>query len=562
MPDRTLHEPAPGVAPELAAYHETLEQLTGLHLVGTRTRSAIGFGGNINFIEGDHGVIVVNTGTTLALSQQALELFRQVCDKPIVALIYTHGYFDHTGGARVFVSERLQTSVEVYANAAWHGHAEQASSVIQPEVSIRAASQVGWLLPSGVAGNVGNGLTRALRGGGGSSYVAPTIEIREPTKVRIAGVELELIPAPHDLDDGMIVWMPAERLMIGGDLLLLNDIYPPLATPRFEARRDPQKWIDSMALAASYNAEHLINAYGPPVTGAAEIRVRLLGQQRISQYMVDEVNRRILRGDNADVIAAEFALPEAVTAGRKYREYYHRLAWIIRSMIAREFGHFSGDVADLVKLSPRAEAAKLAEELGGFEQLIARATQAYEQDDHRWSLQLATYALKITPDHPQARALRHHCMRALAYRSDSANERNYLLTSVALETGAIQRSALLRQISGTKPSDIALLKPPSQMLSVMGHKLKIAPHGRAVFSVRLHLTDRAVVLDVTVLPAVLLRSANPDGSPPDLELVLAHDALIRGVEGMNRFDELRASGAVSVTGREEFFQRFMEAFEW
>lgn len=555
--------PKPSVHPELSAYHDLLTEQTGLHAVGTKTHSVVGYGGNINFIEGPESIVVVNTGTTLSLSQEALALYRaSVSEKPIAALIYTHGYNDHTGGARVFAPNGSE-DVAIYASAAWHGFAEQGVSPLMPEVAIRAASQVGWLLPDGPAGTVGNGLTRPVRGAGGASYLAPTVDVSEPRSFDIAGLTLELIPAPHDLDDGLIVWMPDERILFGGDLLLLNDIYPTLATPRSEPRRDPQAWIDSMGVAAAYRPAHLINAYGPPVSGEGEVSARLLGQQRISQYMVDQVHRRVLAGEHADDIAATLTLPDSITRGRNYRETYHRLWWIVRSLISREFGHFGGDVEEFCRLPPHEDAQRMVAAMGGIEAVIALAADAYRSEDFRWSLRLATLALKAAPDDTALRDIRHQSMRAIAYGTDSANERNYLLSAVALETGALDRSALLRQIAGTAPGDLTLVKPPSQLLGVLGRKIRADDSGaRSAFSVRFEIIDRDQALDVTVLPAVVLRPPRLDDDAVDLTIALSHAGLVRGVEGMVAWADLRAAGSASVTGEDDVFDLFVESFDW
>jgi len=93
------------IEPSLADYIEKLEASSGLRKVGTRCWTAIGFGGNINFIEGDDGVIVFNAGTTIGRTREAIAEFRKQCTKPVIALVYSHGYLDHTGGGPAFLSE-------------------------------------------------------------------------------------------------------------------------------------------------------------------------------------------------------------------------------------------------------------------------------------------------------------------------------------------------------------------------------------------------------------------------------------------------------------------------
>lgn len=54
-------------------------------------------------IVGDDGIIVVDTGISPLHSQRLLAEFRKISDKPVRAIIFTHGHPDHTNGARVFV---------------------------------------------------------------------------------------------------------------------------------------------------------------------------------------------------------------------------------------------------------------------------------------------------------------------------------------------------------------------------------------------------------------------------------------------------------------------------
>ena len=56
---------------------------------------------NMTLIEGDGGVIVVDTLTSIEGARAALELyFRHRGTRPVVAVIFTHTHTDHWGGAR------------------------------------------------------------------------------------------------------------------------------------------------------------------------------------------------------------------------------------------------------------------------------------------------------------------------------------------------------------------------------------------------------------------------------------------------------------------------------
>ncbi|MGE4323366.1 MAG: alkyl sulfatase dimerization domain-containing protein [Sphingobium sp.] len=555
----------PGVNPELASYQAHLDKVSGLNRTGQKTYTAVGFGGNINFIRGKGGVILINTGSSTALSAQALALFRKVSQDPIVAVIYTHGYSDHTGGIRAFVPEGREASVDIYANASWKGLATQTRSPMQEEIVLRASAQLGWYLPYGAEGAIGDALSRySDRKLAGVGYLPPTREIHAPTSVEIAGVTLQLIPAPHDTDDGLIVWMPDEKILFAGDVLMPGRELPALQTPRFEPRRDPQLWVDTMGLAASFDAEHLVRAYSETIDGHNNVRQELLWQQRIGQYLIDHIYREILEGRPADRIAAEFTLPDALLEGRPYKEYYHRLSWIVRSIVSRHFGWYSGDVLDLVRLSPTDRAGRMADAMGGIDAVLRRAGEAYADGDYRWALELATTMLTIRPDDVTSRDIRVQSLRALAFASVSANERNYLLTAVALETGKLDRTALLRAFRGKAPSDVALQRPPIQLINALGPRIRPVAPGAAAqpLSVRFTITDRQAQEDITIQSGVMLRGLLPGKAQPDLVLTLSYDSLIRGIEGMTSFDELKQAGKIESHGDLRDWNRFVSAFDF
>ena len=68
---------------------------------------------NMTLIEGNTGVIVVDTLTSIEGARTAMELyFRHRGPRPVAAVIFTHTHTDHWGGARGVLDERLLASGE------------------------------------------------------------------------------------------------------------------------------------------------------------------------------------------------------------------------------------------------------------------------------------------------------------------------------------------------------------------------------------------------------------------------------------------------------------------
>ncbi len=69
---------------------------------------------NMTLIEGDAGVIVVDTLTSIEGAAAAMELyFRHRGKRPVAAVIFTHTHTDHWGGARGVIDDEMLASGRV-----------------------------------------------------------------------------------------------------------------------------------------------------------------------------------------------------------------------------------------------------------------------------------------------------------------------------------------------------------------------------------------------------------------------------------------------------------------
>jgi len=152
--------------------------------------------------------------------EQVLADFRKITDKPVEAVIFTHGHGDHTGGAAVFVAEG---EPQVWARANFEAESEASQSVGLTITRIRGARQGGFKLPP--EKRINNGIAQAYwpqRGGSvfhsaGKGGVKPTHTLSEPRReIEIAGVKLHLVAATGETYDQLYVWLPQKRVLFSG----------------------------------------------------------------------------------------------------------------------------------------------------------------------------------------------------------------------------------------------------------------------------------------------------------------------------------------------------------
>ena len=64
-------------------------------------------------IEGDDGIIIVDPGESVQMAEAAKAQFRQITDKPVTAIIYSHNHIDHISGVRAWTTDEKVASGEV-----------------------------------------------------------------------------------------------------------------------------------------------------------------------------------------------------------------------------------------------------------------------------------------------------------------------------------------------------------------------------------------------------------------------------------------------------------------
>ncbi|SVA13497.1 uncharacterized protein METZ01_LOCUS66351, partial [marine metagenome] len=213
--------------------------------VSDNVYTAVGYAVSpVSMIIGPEGIVIVDTGLDIASGKEIRADFRRIVDKPVKAIVFTHGHPDHTHGAFAFMDT---PDVQVWARQGF-GHEqhtlEQAGILIQKR---RGASQAGFTLSP--EQRINNGVAKAFwpnRKGGvfaaGHNFAPTHLFDTERKKLTLAGIDLELVAATGETHDALYVWFPAERIVFAGDNFYKS--WPNLYAIRGTSYRDIRAWAN------------------------------------------------------------------------------------------------------------------------------------------------------------------------------------------------------------------------------------------------------------------------------------------------------------------------------
>jgi alkyl sulfatase BDS1-like metallo-beta-lactamase superfamily hydrolase len=400
---------------------------------------------NPTLIEGRNGLIVVDPGESIRAAQAAKDGFNAALDnifdrKPVKAIIYTHHHDCHVNGASVFAQEHTEIighedlMRSMYSE--WFGQVfpSRAEGGVKMAgllfMDAPAADAEGNAVPGWYAGYVlGGPQIPGLEG-----FLPPTRTIKDETKMTIAGVEIDLIPAAGETQDVLLVWLPQKRVLI--QIAILYEAFPALATMRGSRLRDPLDYVNSLKVCRSLNPEYLVALHGPnPITvGEENVRQYLTNFSDAIQFLNDQTVQYLNRGLTPGEMKDEIKLPPHLANNSYLQETYGAKDWDIFHIFRYYRGYYTGEVRDLFPQSTQSEAEMSAFLAAGDGDLASKAEEARVEGKLEWALRIADDALLLDKDNASAFETKKAAMLALAANTMNSQARNMLLSDYLLMT--------------------------------------------------------------------------------------------------------------------------------
>jgi alkyl sulfatase BDS1-like metallo-beta-lactamase superfamily hydrolase len=504
---------------------------------------------NMTLIEGDTGVIVVDTLTSIEGARAAMALYsKHRGARPVAAVIFTHTHTDHWGGARGVLEEDVLAGgrVPIIAPNFFMEHAVSENIIAGPAMLRRAQYQFGPFLAKGVRGQVDCGLGKSMAAGAAALLRPTDLIIATGDKRTIDGVEFEFQMAPNSE-------APAEMHFYVARYKLLNlaenctHNFHNLLPFRGADVRDALAWSKYLGEALQLwggRAEAMCGQHHWPVWGETRIDAMIRQQRDLYKFAHDQTIRLMNHGLTATEIAETISLPKSLDGAWHTRGYYGHIRHNVKAIYQKYLGWYDANPVHLDPLPPVEAGRKYVEYMGGAEALLSRAKGDFAKGEFRFVAQAVSHLVFAEPGNQAARALLADTFEQLGYAAESATWRNsYLFGAQELRLGmpkAPPRPSMRRET-------LAALRT-EQLWDVLGVRLNGPKAEGKHIVLNWKFTDANESFVLTLENSALTYTEGMQSATADASFALMRGTLDEVIAKQTSFPEAVAAGKVKVSG--------------
>ncbi|MFX0070714.1 MAG: alkyl sulfatase dimerization domain-containing protein [Candidatus Hermodarchaeota archaeon] len=237
--------------------------------------------GNTGLFETTEGLVVFD----FPIKEYGPKVFKQareITDKQVKYVIFSHGHFDHAFGFAPFVEEIEEKKWKM-------------PEVIAHENCVRRFEKYkmlenyhAWINRMQFASVGGDTKPRSAH-----ETLDPTIVLRgndASYDFKLGEVEFKIYHDKGETDDSIWLWVPEKETICTGDLMVSS--FPNVGNP-YKVQRYPRDWAIAMEKMREKDAKYMIPGHGPFIEGKDKIEEILSITSEALFFIHDEVVKRM-----------------------------------------------------------------------------------------------------------------------------------------------------------------------------------------------------------------------------------------------------------------------------
>lgn len=526
--------------------------------VTERIHTITGYGlSNYTFIEGDTGLIMIDTGQNVGSGLEVLRMKQAFSDKPVVAIIYTH--FHYTRGTKA-IFQTYPVNIPVYGHPDLDSNITDIFSYLSPGRLSRGAKQFGFYLPK-EGPDAEYSITEphfddpALNASG---HMPVTHPVGDGERVTIDGVDVVFHHAIADTEDSLIIHFPALNAVVHNTAVM--PFMFPMYTLRGDYDRSTPEVLDSIDQLKALKPQYLLGCHGVPISGYEEVQKAITAHRDALAFVYQQTVRGINRGLSPDQIVHGVRLPEQLRDIPELFPAYVDVEHMVRGVYRGLIGWWADDTADLHPPQASELGDEIVQGFGGIEALLDRIETVLQEKRYNLAAKLAGYAVAADPQSTKAKQLKATALRQMAHATPTGIQtRNFLLHEALLLEGEI--SLPESKVSGMLPlsAEMIATMPPEVFLETLSYSIDGARAVDLVARLRINITDvnSSFTLAIRHGATEFLASAP---QRHDLELTLDRQAWAEVFLGHKRLKQLIAEKRATFTGEAQLKTAFLNAY--
>lgn len=339
----------------------------------------------VTAFETDDGLVLVDTGLE-QLAPHVADVLREHTDAPVDTAVYTHGHVDHAFGLEPYLLEG-QADPEIVAHEAIVDRFQRYRRTRGHNEAINARQFGGTVDLADAMYDEGSPF--------GFPEHPPTTLYRDELVLTVGGERFELHHGRGETDDHTWLYCPGREVLCSGDFFI--GACPNAGNPQ-KVQRFPDEWVDALRAMAAEEPRHLCPGHGEAVVDdPAAVRERLLETAAHLEAIVEETLAALNDGSPPHVdVVHEVDNPDA--DAEWLAPQYDEPEFLVRSLLRRYGGWWSGRPSELKPARRDALAAEIADLVGGASRLAERAEALADEGSFRLAGHLADLALEAAPD--------------------------------------------------------------------------------------------------------------------------------------------------------------------